>query len=157
MPGEKKEEMVWSVTTHEHHERSTDWYWALGVMALTGVVLSVFLGNLLFAIVIVLGAGSIGFLAARGPREHLFKIDERGITIDGSRYPYTSIDTFWVEHDTDYPHLFMTLRGVLTQHFSLVLDSEAQGIAVREHLKKHVTEEEQGPHLGEHLAEIFGL
>lgn len=91
-----KQEMVWTVTTHEHHERSVDWYWALGVAALAGAVLSVFFDNILLAVIIVLGAGSIGYLAARGPREHLVKIDDHGITIDGSRYAFSSINTFWV-------------------------------------------------------------
>jgi hypothetical protein len=70
MPG-GKEEMVWSVITHEHRERTTDWYWALGLVAIAGAVASVFFGNTLLAIIILLGAGSIGFLAIRGPREHI--------------------------------------------------------------------------------------
>lgn len=154
---QRTQDMVWAVTTHEHKNRSVDWYWALGVIALAGAVVSIFLDNLLLAIIIALGSGSIGFLAARGPREHLFKIDERGVSIDGSRYAYSSIHSFWVEHDSAAPRLFLTMRGVALSHFSLVLDSEAQGRAVREHLVNHIKEEEQGPHLGEHLAEIFGL
>lgn len=156
MPGETQD-MVWTVTTHEHRDRSVDWYWALGVIAIAGAVVSVFMGNILLAVIIVLGVGSIGYLAARGPREHVVKIDNRGISIDGSRYAYSAINSFWVEHEVEQPQLFMTLRGIVTPHFSLTLDSEAQGDAVRRHLARHVEEEEQGPHLGEHLAKIFGL
>jgi hypothetical protein len=149
--------MVWSVVTHEHRERSTDWYWGLGVIALVACVASIFFGNVLFAVIIALGALSIGYLAARGPREHLVRIDDRGLTVDGTRYPFSAIHSYWVEHDTDTPRLFMTMRGVLAPHFSLMLDDAAQGEAVRAHLKRHVSEEEQGPHVGEHLAQIFGL
>ncbi len=49
------------------------------------------------------------------------------------------------------------MHGVLTPHVSLWLDNEAQAASVREHLKTRVEEEEQGPHLGEHLTELFGL
>lgn len=149
--------MVWSVITHEHRERSVDWFWALGLIALAAGVASVLFGNVLFAIVIFLAAGSVGFLAARGPREHLVKIDDHGIAIDGTRYPFSSIHSFWIEHGVEFPRLFMTLKGALTPHFSLTLDSEAQGKSVREHLARHVEEQEQGPHVGEHLAQIFGL
>ncbi len=149
--------MEWSVTTHEHRERSTDWYWGLGVIALAGGVAAVFFGNFLFAVIIAIGALSIGFLAARGPREHSVHIDDRGLSVDGTRYPYSAIHTFWVEHDSENPRLFMTMRGVLAPHFSLILDSAQQGADVREHLKTRVQEEEQGPHVGEHVAEIFGL
>jgi hypothetical protein len=140
MPGEKQE-MVWSVTTHEHKERSTDWYWALGVGSLAAAVVSIFFGNVLFAIVILLGGGSIGYLAARGPREHLFKIDDHGVSIDGTRYIYANIHSFWVERDSPAPRLFMTLGGVISPHFSLTLDDQVQGQAVREHLRQHVQEE----------------
>ncbi|TSC68705.1 MAG: Uncharacterized protein G01um101456_533 [Parcubacteria group bacterium Gr01-1014_56] len=154
---EGKQEMVWSVTTHEHRARSVDWYWALGVVALLGAIASVFFGNGLLAIIIVLGAASIGYLAARGPREHTVKIDDRGVSVDGTRYPYSAIRSFWVEHEATEPHLFLSMRGVLTPHISLLLDDARQGEAVRAHLLKHIEEEEQGPHIGEHLAEIFGL
>jgi hypothetical protein len=149
--------MSWNVTTHEHRERSTDWYWGLGVLALAGAAAAIFFGNFLFAVIIAIGAGSIGFLAARGPREHMIHIDERGLSVDGTRYPFSAIHSFWVEHDHEYPHLFMTMRGALASHFSLTLDSQAQGDDVRDHLKRFVREEEQGPHIGEHVAALLGL
>ena len=149
--------MSWTVISHEHHERSADWYWTLGVGALAVIVISIFFGNLLFAVVIALGSASIGFLAARGPREHTVYIDNRGLSIDGTRYPFSAIHSFWVEHEAEDPRLFMTMRGVLAPHFSLELDDQSQAEVVRTHLKQHVAEEEQGPHVGEHLAQIFGL
>ena len=156
MPG-GTQHLEWSVVTHEHHERSTDWYWTLGVGALAACGISIFFGNFLFAVIIALGALSIGYLAARGPREHMVRIDDRGLSIDGTRFPFSAIHSYWVEHDTAYPRLFMTMRGVLSPHFSLTLDDQTQGEVVRAHLKQHVSEEEQGPHVGEHLAAIFGL
>ena len=57
----------WSVDTHEHRDHSTDWYWGLGLLAIAGAGLALFFGNLLFAVIIVMAAGSIGVLALRGP------------------------------------------------------------------------------------------
>lgn len=149
--------MVWSVVTHEHRERSTDWYWTLAVLALAGIGASIFFSNILLAVIIALGAGSIGYLAARGPREHQVRIDSRGVSIDGTRYPWSAVHSFWVEHESDSPRLFITMRGVLQPQVSLVLDSRAQGDEVRAHLKRFVEEEEQSAHIGERLVEIFGL
>lgn len=156
MPADR-DEMAWSVMTHEHRERSTDWYWGLGVLAIAGSAASIFFGNVLLAIIIALGAGSIGFLAARGPREHMIRIDARGLSIDGTRHPWSSISSFWVEHETDIPRLFFTMRAALIPYVSLTLDDRAQGESVRAHLRRYLEEVEQGPHIGEHLAEIFGL
>ncbi|HYF12869.1 MAG TPA: hypothetical protein VD928_01030 [Candidatus Paceibacterota bacterium] len=149
--------LSWSVTTHEHKERSMDWYWALGLLALVGIGIAVFFNNILLAIIIAIGAGSIGALALRGPREHTVRIDDRGLSLDGTRYRWDAIYSFWVEHDEEYPKLFITMRGVLMPHLTLTLDNRAQGEAVREHLRNYVEEEEQGPHIGERLTELLGL
>ncbi len=149
--------MSWSVVTHLHRERSTDWYWGLGALAVAGAGFAIFIGNFLFAVIIIIAAASIGMLAARGPREHAIRIDDRGISIDGTRYTYSAVHSFWVEHDAQFPALFITLRGIIAPHVSLLLDSAEQGEAVRAHLLNHVREEEQGPHLGESLAALVGL
>lgn len=151
------QEMSWSVMTHQHRERSTDWYWGLGVLALAGAAAAIFFGNVLFAIIIVMGASSIGFLAARGPREHAIKMDDRGLSVDGTRYPWTAVHSFWVEHDEETPYLFITMRGAFSPRIMVELDSRQQGDDVREHLRQRVAQEEQGPHIGERLANIFGL
>jgi hypothetical protein len=156
MPGEKTE-IAWSVVTHEDRPHTVDWYWGLGILSLIGAAASIFFGNILLALIIALGAGSIALLVVRGPREHLVKIDDRGLLIDGSRYKFSSIASFWVEHDTDMPRLFLTMRGMLMPHYSLHLDSEETGDEVRAHLKRYIDEEEQGPHIGEYIAEMFGV
>jgi len=155
MPAEQ--EIAWTVA-RTHRERSTDWYWGLGTLALAGVLLSIFLfDNTLLAIILLIGAVSIGVLASREPREHAVKIDPRGLVVDGTRYPYSSVHSFWVEHETSSPRLFVSMTGILSPHFSFELKDEAQGTQVRAFLKRYAAEEEQGPHIGEHLAEIFRL
>jgi len=151
------QEISW-VVTREHRDRSTDWYWGLGVLALGGAVGSLFLlENFLLAVIILLSALSIGVLAAREPREHAVKLDLRGIVVDGTRYPFASVHSFWVEHEASQPHLFINMTGVVAPHFSFKLQDEAQGERIRTFLRRFVTEEERGPHIGERLAEMLGL
>lgn len=147
----------WHVTTHEHKERSTDWYWAVGCIAIVGAIVSVFLGNLLLAVIIIIGLGSIVVLAARGPREHMVKIDSRGITLDGTLYRYASIRSFWVEERVEYPRLLVSTSGIVSPQMVIHLVDARQGENVRRYLQKHIKEEEQEVHWGEHLAEIAGL
>jgi hypothetical protein len=149
-------EVSW-VVRPVHRERSNDWYWGLGSLALGSALLSIFFGNILLAVIIILGAFSIGILASREPREHSVTLNNRGLVIDGTRYPYSAIHSFWVEHETVNPRLFISMVGIISSHFSFELDDETQGVRVREFLRRHAHEEEQGPHIGEHLAELFGL
>ncbi len=157
--------ITWHVLTHEHRDHSTDWFWSLGLLAIGGAALCVYFGNVLFAIILLLGAGSIAFLALRGPREHMVKLDTRGITLDGTLYPYRTIQSFWVEEYRDEDgnpgereaKLFLTTTGLLAPYITIALDSPEHAGSVREYLKRYVTEEEQWPHFGEHVAEILGL
>ncbi len=164
---EGEQEISWTVQTHEHKERSTDWYWALGTVVLVGAGVSIFFGNILLAAIIIIATGSLGVLAARGPREHSVRIDRRGISIDGTFYPYASVHSFWIERlpaqagnqagNTDRPRLFLSMKGVLSPHFTLPLPGHMRAEDMEKYLKQHAAEEEQGPHVGEHLAELLGL
>jgi len=151
----EEQAVAWSVVTHEHRERSTDWYWTLGVLAVVGAGAAIFFGNILLALILLIGAGSIGFLAARGPREHMVRIDGKAITIDGTVYPYKSIHSFSIrEHP--YPELILSIHSVLTPRMLLFLDNTSVD-TVRGKLSQHVEEAEYEPRLSDSLAEIFGL
>lgn len=147
----------WTVGDGTPRTRSMDWYWGLGLFVLVGAGASIFFENMLLAIIIILSAGSIGFLSVRGSRSHNITIDPRGIAIDGTRYPYTSVHSFWVEQEMEPPHLFLSMRGVLAPHYSFPLPDKVRAAATRSLLERYATEEEQGPRIGDRLAEIFGL
>jgi hypothetical protein len=150
----------WQVETHVHKDRSVDWYWGLGLGAVVAAAISLLLGNLLFALILLLGAGSIATLVARGPREHWVRVDSRGVSLDGTLYRYTSVQSFWIEHADGAqrePRLLLSTNGIFSPQIVVPLGNSTRAANVRTMLKRFATEEEQEPHLGEHLAELFGL
>ena len=157
MPPGRDQVISWSVITHVHREHSVDWYWTVGLITLVAAGLSLWLGNLLFALVIIVGIGSLGALFMRGPREHAVRVDNRGVSIDGTLYPYRSIQSFWVDRHPEDPRLYLMTHAVVSPHVMLPLETLAQAEQVRAYLKRLLPEEEQGPHLGEHLAQMLGL
>ncbi len=149
----------WQVETHEHKERSVDWYWGLGLGAAAAAGISLFFGNILFALIILMGLGSIATLAARGPREHWMKVDSRGVSMDGTLYRFASIQSFWIQPE-DANHearLLLTTNGLFSPQLVIPLGHMTRAQNVRAYLKRYVEEVEQEAHLGEHLAELFGL
>jgi hypothetical protein len=152
-----QEEIAWTTFTHEHKEHSVDWYWTLGTVTVVAAAAAVFFGNMLLAVILVVGAGSIGVLVARGPREHMVRLGKRGLSVDGTLYPWNAIHSFWVEHDTKHPRLFVSTTGFLTPHFTFELEDPARAQEVRNFIARFAHEEEQGPHIGEHLSELLGL
>lgn len=159
MAAQSTDGIAWIVHTHEHQERSVDWYWALGLIAAAGAILSFFFGNLLLAAIILIGAGSVGTLAARGPRTHWVKIDARGVVMDGTLYPYSSLRSFWVEPSQgEYAgNLLISTHAVLSPQLIIPLIEPSRTASVRSYLKRHIDEEEQHPHMGEQVARLIGL
>ena len=147
----------WDVVTHVHKERTADWYWALGLVAVVAAGVSIWLANILFAIIILVAAGSLGVLAARGPREHNVHISEKGISIDGTLYAYRALKSFWVDKNPEYPRLYLLTHGIMAPHIMLPLDSTVQGEQIRSYLRPRLEEVEQEPHFGEHILELIGL
>ena len=161
-----EEGISWHIVTHEHKERSTDWYWTFGILTVVGIVASVYFMNILLAIILALGSMSIIILTIRGPREHEVHITARGIDIDGTMYRYPSIHSFWVS--VEYPEdeslgleprarLFLTTKGYLHPRIMIPLDDVTHADDVRTFLLEYLEEEEQEPHFAEHLAELAGL
>jgi hypothetical protein len=148
--------ITWHVDTHEHQERTNDWYWGLGLITLAAAGVSIFFGNLLFAAILVLGAGSLGVLVARGPREHEVKVTQRGLHLDGTLYRWSKVESFWVDEGRD-PHLLVTTQGILHPQLVIPLMDPNRARNVREYLKRLIKEEEQEPHLGHHVAAMLGL
>ena len=146
----------WHVDTHEHRERSNDWYWGLGLIALAGAGLAIFFGNALFAVILLLGLGSVGVLVARGPREHEVRVTSKGLHFDGTLYRWSSVSSFWVEENRE-PHLLVTTQGVLHPQLVIPIGDVNRARNLREYLRRHSTEEEQEPHLGHYVAEMLGL
>ena len=162
LPMPQHEEIVWRVLTHEHIDHSADWYWALGLLTVAGAGLSIYFGNLLLAIILVVGAISVAILKIRGPREHEVKLNARGATLDGTLYQWKAVQSFWIHTDALHPvpRLYLTTRSILMPRIVVPLDSDSHSAEVRAlclQYSEEAPEEERHPHAIEHIAEIFGL
>ena len=146
----------WHVETHLEQERSTDWYWGLGLIALAAIGLSIFLGNYLLAVILLLGAGSLATLIARGPREHEVKLSPRGVSLDGTLYPWQNVESFWVEEARE-AHLLVTTKGILHPQLVLPLLDSNRAQNVRTYARRFAKEIEQEAHLGHQVVLMLGL
>lgn len=146
----------WRAPTHEKGDRSTDWYWALGIIGVCGALAAVLLGNVLFAVIIGVGALSLGVLVAREPREHDVRIEVQGITVDGDFYPWESLRSFWVAPGRNATRLFVTTGGIVHPHLVLAIHEPADPQDVYDYLSIFLPEEESHS-LGTLAAELLGL
>lgn len=92
-------EFSWHTHEYPHKEKTQDWFWVLGIVAVAGAITSIIFGNILFAIVIIIGAFVIALSAARKPQTVNVGIDEKGVRIESTLYPFKSLKSFWVDEE----------------------------------------------------------
>ncbi len=130
--------LSWRASEHQHIERGGDWYWALGIVALSCALTAVLFGNVLFAVVIVVAAATFGIIASQPPRVLDFALTEDGLSIGDEFYPYTDMRAFWIE-DTDEPLLLIDTPRFMTPDLAVPLNHE-QAPAVHAILAERVPE-----------------
>ncbi|MEZ4200500.1 MAG: hypothetical protein R3B69_02820 [Candidatus Paceibacterota bacterium] len=74
--------VFWEAPEHHHFEKGSDWFWALGIIALCGAVAAFFLGNFLLSLLIIIAACAMALVAARDPRVVDFAVTTRGVTFE---------------------------------------------------------------------------
>lgn len=106
--------VYWEAPEHTHIEKSSDWYWAMGIIAVTASVTSIILNNVLFGIVILLGAMTVFITGNRKPRIIPFEVSVRGIRVENHLYPYTNLESWYLdeEHYTG-PQLIVKSKKLL--------------------------------------------
>ena len=150
--------LSWQAPTHEYTERSPDWYWALGLLALAASILSIFFGNILLAVIIGLGAVIAVMLALRPPRMCDISITEAGIHVDQALYPYRSLTTFWVDEESrDIPQLIVTTNSLLNPQLILPLEEHVAVEDVRTLLLEKIEEKEQHESALSVIADLLGF
>jgi type IV secretory pathway component VirB8 len=129
----------WETMEYELNKKSTDWYWAIGVIAVCGTVASIIYGNFLFAVFIIIGAGSLILFQVKKPKVIKIAILSQGIKIDQYLYTFDSLKNFWIESDAH--RLLLTSTRFILPTIILNLEGADQD-EVRELLSEKLEEKE---------------
>ena len=98
--------ITWEAPEHNHFEKSSDWFWALGILALCGSIAAFFFGNFLFAILILIAAAVVAMNANREPEIIPYAITTRGLRVGEELYPYSTLEAYYIDEDApDGPEL----------------------------------------------------
>ncbi|MDP2655068.1 MAG: hypothetical protein Q8P17_00690 [bacterium] len=119
--------LEWEGREYDHNPKDADWYWALGIIAIAGVIATILFGNYLLTVLILIAAGAITLHAAKHPPLHRFRLVEQGILIGDELHLFERMLSFSVLEDVDgkfppmisikteswlSPHLIIPLEGV---------------------------------------------
>lgn len=148
-----KKIMRWSAEEFEYSEKSIDWFWAVGVVAVGFAILSIFLGNLLFAILIIISAFALSVQAVRKPRLINFEINEEGVIIDKKLYTYNTLESFWIINKEKI--IIKSKKAVVP--FLIIPLQNINPKTLREYLIKNLKEEEMSEPFGQAVMEKLGF
>ena len=150
------EPIVWETPEYVYREKSADWYWAIGIIAVSVAVTSVLFNNILFAIFIALSFFTLMLYAKRKPHLLQIKIDNRGVQVGRVKYPHSSIESFWVEDRFGDDKIIMKSRK-LTMPYIVIGIEDMNAETVRNYLRKFLTEEEHAEPLARRVMEYLGF
>lgn len=147
----------WSAYEHEHIERGSDWYWALGVGAVSIAITAIILHDVLFGVLVILAAVTLGLLAQSPPDLSHFEISERGIRINDGMHHWDHVISFWVEEDhDDRPLLLVDTTKFMSPNLIIPIEG-VDPSAVRGFLKEHAKEVHMKEPLAHKILEFLGL
>ena len=89
----------WIGHEYERKDRTNDWFWLVGLIAISGIIISIVNENIMFAIFILIATVCLFFFSIRKPDEATFLIDEKGLHIDEFVYSYSTLRAFWIKED----------------------------------------------------------
>ena len=91
--------VTWEGPEHYHQEKSSDWFWVLGIIAIAGFVASLIAQNVLFGVVILLAATTLFIFGHQKPREIQFEVSVRGVKVDDTLYPYATLESYYLDEE----------------------------------------------------------
>lgn len=130
----------WQAYEYFHTEKTTSWYWILGIVAITGAIISIILSNIILAILILISAITLSMYAHKKPTMVNIELKEKGIVVEKIFHPYKTIHSFWVEED-HFPKILLKSKKTLMPLIVIPIQ-EVHPEEVREFLRIHLEEEE---------------
>lgn len=148
--------LQWQAHEHLHYERSKDWYWAVILIAAAMVFLAFYFGDILFGVFIIVAVFTLITLTLHEPPYRSFEINEKGIAVDDTLFPYETIDSFAVTHDELENKILLKSQKVFMPMIVIPIE-DVPPSDIREYLLDHLDEEELHEPLSQKLMEFVGF
>lgn len=146
----------WNAPEHYHTEKNNDWYWAVGIITLTASVLAFIFGNVVFGILIIVGVFALLIKSSRNPNVISYEINDRGIIIDKTLYPFITLESFWIDaHEVPPKIIIKSLKTFMP--YIIIYIEEVNPEDVRSILLKYIAEKEHTEPFLQKVMESLGF
>ena len=158
-------QLEWSAFEYHYHPKTVDWYWAVGIIAVSVAVTSIIFSNILFAFFILISAAALCIVSSKKPQMLSCEISDRGVIVNNNLYPFTTLESFWVEEhghlqELNNPHhtpkIILKSKKIFMPYILLPIDG-VEPEEVRDTLLIFLPEEEHMEPLSQKLMERLGF
>lgn len=147
----------WKAHEYEYVEKDSNWFWAVGVITVSATLVSILVGNILFAVFAILAGFTLSLHAARKPDLQNFEINPKGLMVDEILYPYQTLESFWVDDLTrDNPKIILKSSKLFMPYIIIPYPSGEDAEELRDYLGYYLDEEEMYEPLSHKIMEYLG-
>jgi len=146
----------WNAPEHFYVEKTPDWYWAVGIITLALAVVAFILGNVITGIFVVVAAVALVLHASKPPRIVYHEVNDRGLVVHETLYPFLSLESFWIPHEEFPAKIIVKSRKMFMPYIILFID-EVDPENVREVLLRYIAETEHREPFLKHVLQGFGF
>ena len=151
-----EEKLEWSALEYEEKERSSDWFWALGIIVVTSSLTAIIYSSFFFAALIILSGVLLGFFAKKKPDIVSYELNKDGLRVRTRIYLYPNIKSFWVQVEPT-PVLFIKSERFFMPVISIPLPPDLPAEVHDVFVFQNIPEEEMKAHPSEHIMESLGF
>ena len=147
-------EIVWGIYEYSHSEKSVDWYWALGIIAIAMFVSTIIFHDFLFGVLILIASSMFAYLSIRKPNIIKVTVNDKDITINETVYPYKKLRSFYIDTDIAEPHLLLVSDRFFMPLIAIPIhdvDPESLHAILADHIKEQEMHEPQSHKIMEFL------
>jgi hypothetical protein len=146
--------MRWEFDEYHRPHRGTKWYFFATIIGGALLLYSVFTGNYIFGVIIILVALIYFLYDVHAPPKTSFTITTSGVKLGRKYYKYRELDDFWIVYRPgDHTHHYINPSRMGVANLSIPLDEE-DPLQIRELLLQYIPENEHED--DEPLSEVFG-
>lgn len=155
----RSKKITWQAYDHIKEERSSDWYWIVGIVSVSIAILAIFFNNILFALIVILGAFVSIILSHTKPKILNYEINRRGVKIGDILYTYGNLETFYVidEDGYDRDRILLKSKKMFMPLIVIPIGENADPDSIRDFLIEYLDEEEMYEPMSDRIANWLGF
>ncbi len=149
--------LSWQILEYKKREKTVDWYWAVGVIAVSLAIIAVIMGDGLFSIFIIIATAILLTFSSREPRTFEVSVDKRGIIVGAESYPFATLEDFWVDiSEHNNPKILLKSKKLIMPLIVIPIE-DYDHMDIRDFLLEYLPEKEMHEPLSQKIMEGLGF